>query len=70
MAADLDLPIAKPRDMVELPSGRIGLVMAVLPDHRREIQYTDLEGGTVILPARLLLVRVNSKPKPWPTHGP
>lgn len=70
MAADLDLSIAKPRDMVELPSGRIGLVMAVLPDHRREIQYMDLEGGTVILPARLLLVRVHSKPKPWPTHGP
>ena len=70
MAAKLDLPLPKPLDTVELPSGRIGLVMAVLPDHRREIQYMDLEGGSVILRARLLRVRVNAKPKPWSFRGP
>lgn len=68
MAADLDQPLAKPRDTVELPSGRLGLVVAVLPEHRREVQYLDGQGGTVILPASLLRVRVNAKPQPWPVR--
>ncbi len=65
VAAGLDLPLAKPRDTVELPSGRIGTVMAVLPDHRREVQYLAGDRGSVILKAELLKVRVSVTPRPW-----
>jgi hypothetical protein len=67
VAADLDHPLAKPRDTVETPLGRIGLVTAVLPAGRREVQYLDLEGGMVELRADLLRVRKPAKPVPWPT---
>jgi len=65
VAADLDHPLAKPRDTVETPTGRIGLVTAVLPGGRREVQYMDLDGGMVELRAGLLRVRQESKPRPW-----
>lgn len=68
MSADLDLPLAKPRDTVDLPSGRLGMVVAVLPDHRREVHYLDLQGGTVILAASLLRVRISATPQPWPVR--
>lgn len=65
MLADLEHLLPKPRDTVELPSGRLGMVMAVVPDGRREIQYLDSLGGTVILHATLLRVRIAAKPEPW-----
>ncbi len=65
LSADLELPIAKPRDTVETPSGRFGVVMAVVPDGRREVQYLDKDGGNVILKASLLRVVINAQPKPW-----
>jgi hypothetical protein len=65
MTVDLDHPLAKPRDTVETPLGRIGLVTAVLPYGRREVQYLDLEGGTVELRVELLRVRKPAKPEPW-----
>ena len=65
MSPELALPTAKPGDMVETPTGRIGRVMAVVPGGRREIQYVDRNGGNVILRAELLRVRVVSTPEPW-----
>lgn len=65
MAANLAQPLAKPRDQVETPLGRVGLVLAVLPGGRREVQYLDPEGGTVELRADLLKVVVNAKTRPW-----
>lgn len=70
MRADLAPPLAKPLDTVETPRGRIGRVLAVLPGGRREIQYLDLEGGTVELRADLLRVRVVAKPRPWRERTP
>jgi len=58
-------PLPKPRDTVETPLGRIGLVMSVLPEGRREVQYLDSERDTVILKASLLEVLVRAVPRPW-----
>lgn len=70
MLADQDYLLPKPRDTVELPSGRLGMVMAVVPDGRREVQYLDVDGGSVILHATLLRVRINAKPEPWSVRTP
>jgi hypothetical protein len=66
MPTDLDLPLAKPRDHVETPSGRIGIVMAVLADGRREVKYLDGDRTSVVLHTSLLRVRKPAKPEPWP----
>ena len=69
MAADLELALAKPRDHVETPSGRIGIVTAVLTDGRREVKYLDGDRTSVVLHTSLLRVRVNSTPRPWRERG-
>ena len=60
MAADREPPFAKPRDTVELPTGRLRVVIALLPDGRREIQYLGSATDTVILK-----VRVSVTPRRW-----
>lgn len=60
-----DLPLAKPRDTVETPTGRLGVVMAVAPEGRREVHYIDQQGGDVVLRASLLRVLVSARPVPW-----
>ena len=69
LGADLALPLPKPGDNVETPTGRLGVVLAVTPGGRREIQYVDRDGGTVELRADLLRVRVVAKPRPWGPNG-
>lgn len=64
-ADDLDRPLPKPRDTVETPTGRLGVVMAVLPERRREVQYLNDARDTVILKADKLKVRVSVKPRRW-----
>jgi len=63
MATALGRLLIKPRDTVETPTGRVGMVMDVLPEHRREIQLRD--GGSVILKDALLKVLVSAIPRPW-----
>ena len=65
LSAAVERPPAKPRDTVETPLGRIGLVVAVLPEHRREVRYLDSERETVILKASLLEVLVRAVPRRW-----
>jgi hypothetical protein len=40
----------------------------VVPGGRREIDYIDQDGGSVILRADLLRVRMCAKVEPWPTR--
>ena len=65
MSAAPWLPFAKPRDTVEMPTGRLGMVVAVLPEGRREIHYLGSTTDTVILKASMLKVRVIVTPRPW-----
>ena len=58
-------PFAKPRDTVELPTGRLGVVVSMLPEGRREIQYIGSTTDTVILKASMLKVRVSVTPRRW-----
>ena len=61
----LDGHLAKPRDTVETPLGRVGIVESVLADGRRQVRYLDREGDTVALRAELLRVLVRATPRPW-----
>lgn len=65
MSSALDGHLAKPRDTVETPLGRVGLVVSILNDGRREIHYLDKPGDTVSLRAELLRVLIRAKPRPW-----
>ena len=65
MAAAREPPFAKPRDTVEMPTGRLGMVVAVLPEGRREIHYLGSTSDTVILKASILKVRVSVTPRRW-----
>ena len=65
MSATLDGHLAKPRDTVETPLGRVGVVHSILCDGRREVHYLDRHGDTVALRAELLRVLVRATPRPW-----
>ena len=65
MSSALDAHLAKPRDIVETPLGRVGTVVSILFDGRREIHYLDKHGDTVALRADLLRVLVRATPRPW-----
>ncbi len=63
-------PIIKPGDLVETPTGRPAVVMAIRADGKRDCNYTDAESGQVALPARLLKLVKSCKPRPWPSRLP
>ena len=52
-------------DMVVTPRGRPARIVGVLPDHMREIEYLDDEGGMGEVRESLLTLTLAVPAKPW-----
>lgn len=60
----------KPGDLVRTPSGRTAIVDELRPDGRRDLRYTDFDGGEAALRPELLTLVKSAPCTPWKTRLP